>query len=48
VLISVTCAQAVLKSSRNTHITYDVWHSNCCVIAYVALGQKGLETPASG
>jgi len=23
----------------------DVWPSNCYVIAYVALGQKSLETP---
>jgi len=35
-------------SSRNIYITYDydVWPSNIWVIAYVALGQKRLETLA--
>jgi len=30
--------------SRNNHITHDVRSSNYCVIAYVALRQKSLET----
>ena len=30
---------------RNSHITQDVWPSNRCVIAYVTLRQKSLETP---
>ena len=31
--------------SWSNQITQDVRPSNCCVIAYVALGQKSLETP---
>jgi len=32
--------------SRNNHITSDVRPLTCSVPAYVALGQKSLETPA--
>jgi len=33
-------------TSRIKHITQDVWPSKCCVLGYMALGRKSLETPA--
>jgi len=30
----------------NSYVTRDVWPTNCCAVAHVALWQESLETPA--